>query len=520
MGSLRPGPRDAGDVQLGGSHASWGGECVLGGLVCYDYGLDEGSVQNVAAALFVGLVVAWAVAIFASYASRRGARSDMGYYFSAGCLLGLVCVQWYYVFLAANHAPPSVMPAHTRRYDCERSRKGGKRSTVDRLNPPGGTVNPCFCHPYARCVDHATGRVYHAGDGTPAAVPCTADGSAYCQELDGRFVPHWIHYCLGTQPTDRDCRHGRGAACSARDPCTPCEVEGRRAGPPRGLLLGLHGRRPGQVPFHAGRRALLQGWARRRQAVRDVLHGAAPGHRRLARLGGARRRGERLPDGQAVAYVRHRSGGHRSQEDARRDVRARGRRGAGPGGGPAGAGRVRDGPVDARRRDGAAAPARADQDRARVVRGPHGPDRSQPGNATAAIAACAGAPATPAPAPSPEPTPGPRDLDRDRWQAQPYILRELIVVPTNGRRRVSPTSAGVGSATLDRMVNLDTSRGRNARREGKRRPAGAHVSTSHSISPWRSDRRARASRPGVRAAPRRRLGDAAVGRAEHGRAAT
>ena len=74
MGSLRPGPRDAGDVQLGGSHASWGGECVLGGLVCYDYGLDEGSVQNVAAALFVGLVVAWAVAIFASYASRRGAR--------------------------------------------------------------------------------------------------------------------------------------------------------------------------------------------------------------------------------------------------------------------------------------------------------------------------------------------------------------------------------------------------------------------------------------------------------------
>ena len=179
MGSLRPGPRDAGDVQLGGSHASWGGECVLGGLVCYDYGLDEGSVQNVAAALFVGLVVAWAVAIFASYASRRGARSDMGYYFSAGCLLGLVCVQWYYVFLAANHAPPSVMPAHTRRYDCERSRKGGKRSTVDRLNPAGGTVNPCFCHPYARCVDHATGRVYHAGDGTPAAVPCPADCSCY-----------------------------------------------------------------------------------------------------------------------------------------------------------------------------------------------------------------------------------------------------------------------------------------------------------------------------------------------------
>ena len=70
------------------------------------------------------------------------------------------------------------------------------------------------------------------------------------------------------------------------------------------------------------------------------------------------------------------------QEDARRDVRARGRRhGAGPGGGPAGAGRVRDGPVDARRRDGALAPPRAGplQDRARVVRGPHGPDAARAG---------------------------------------------------------------------------------------------------------------------------------------------
>merc|ERR1711938_242682 len=95
------------------------------------------------------------------------------------------------------------MPAHTRRYDCERSRKGGKRSTVDRLNPAGGTVNPCFCHPYARCVDHATGRVYHAGDGTPAAAPCPArDPCTPCEAEDAALDPH-AGYCSVCTADDR-----------------------------------------------------------------------------------------------------------------------------------------------------------------------------------------------------------------------------------------------------------------------------------------------------------------------------
>ena len=258
MGSLRPGPRDAGDVQLGGSHASWGGECVLGGLVCYDYGLDDGSVQNVAAALFVGLVVAWAVAIFASYASRRGARSDMGYYFSAGCLLGLVCVQWYYVFLAANHAPPSIMPAHTRRHDCLRSRKGGKRSSVDKLNPGGVQgldVNPCFCHPYARCFDPLTGYVYHEASTADTIVEnsniqCPTDGSARCEEADGNLVP--IHTQTTLRPTDRDCRHGRGAHCTEKDPCTPCEAETAALDPHAGYCMFCTADDRGKCHFKQG----------------------------------------------------------------------------------------------------------------------------------------------------------------------------------------------------------------------------------------------------------------------------
>ena len=415
MGSLRPGPRDAGDVQLGGSHASWGGECVLGGLVCYDYGLDEGSVQNVAAALFVGLVVAWAVAIFASYASRRGARSDMGYYFSAGCLLGLVCVQWYYVFLAANHAPPSVMPAHTRRYDCERSRKGGKRSTVDRLNPAGGTVNPCFCHPYAKCVDVATNRVYHAGDGTPAAVPCPADGSAYCQELDGRFVPHWIHE-RGTQPTDRDCRHGRGAACTERDPCTPCEAEDAALDPhagycsvctadDRGKCLFTQGVGPYCKDGHGGVRPCETCCTAPRQVIVDshVWVGRA-GEESVFRTY------------KRCAYAVH------------------------PKWRPSFCKKTPE--VTCERAGGVPAAMIAvnqqSQDECETVRStrvvatepwpPRGPDhyrivlassevlmdltRHGPGNATAVFSACVGGlPATPAPAPSPEPTPALGDLD-------------------------------------------------------------------------------------------------------------
>ena len=255
MGSLRPGPRDGGDVQLGGSHASWGGDCVLGGLVCYDYGLDEGSAQNVAAALFVGLVAAWAVAVFASYASRRGAKHDMGYYFSAGCLLGLVCVQWYYVFLAANHAPPGVMPAHARRYDCERSRKGGKRSDLDKLNPVGSDVNPCFCHPWARCFDAVTGHVYHEAStlANPVendGIRCPTDGTALCQEADGRLVP-W-HSPASLRPTDRDCRHGRGDKCTEKDPCTPCEAESAALDPHAGYCTVCTPADTGKCHFKQG----------------------------------------------------------------------------------------------------------------------------------------------------------------------------------------------------------------------------------------------------------------------------
>ena len=422
MGSLRPGPRDAGDVQLGGSHASWGGECVLGGLVCYDYGLDDGSVQNVAAALFVGLVVAWAVAIFASYASRRGARSDMGYYFSAGCLLGLVCVQWYYVFLAANHAPPSIMPAHTRRHDCLRSRKGGKRSSVDKLNPGGVQgldVNPCFCHPYARCFDPLTGYVYHEASTADTIVEnsniqCPTDGSARCEEADGNLVP--IHTQTTLRPTDRDCRHGRGAHCTEKDPCTPCEAETAALDPHAGYCMFCTADDRGKCHF--------------KQGVGPYCKDGDGGARPCETCCTARRQ---------VIVDSHVFLGRAGEDSVFRTVK-RCAYAVHPKWRPSFCKKTPAETCELAGKVPAAMIAvdQQSQDECETVRStrvvatepwpPRGPDnyrivlassevlmdltRHGPGNATAVFSACVGGlPATPAPAPSPEPTPALGDLD-------------------------------------------------------------------------------------------------------------
>ena len=218
------GPRDAGDVQSG-RHASWGGECARGPRAVI---MDWTTVRCRTWRRRSSWGWWWrAVAIFASW--RRRGMERRGYYF--GVSARLVWAQWYYVFLAANHAPPSIMPAHTRRHDCLRSRKGGKRSSVDKLNPGGVQgldVNPCFCHPYARCFDPLTGYVYHEASTADTIVEnsniqCPTDGSARCEEADGNLVP--LHTQTTLRPTDRDCRHGRGAHCTEKDPCTPCEAE-------------------------------------------------------------------------------------------------------------------------------------------------------------------------------------------------------------------------------------------------------------------------------------------------------
>ena len=73
-GEGMPARQGKGEVQLGGSHAGWSGECTLGGLLCYSYGADETVVQNVAAAVFVGLVIAWALAIAAVGRSQPRGR--------------------------------------------------------------------------------------------------------------------------------------------------------------------------------------------------------------------------------------------------------------------------------------------------------------------------------------------------------------------------------------------------------------------------------------------------------------
>ena len=225
----------------------------------------------------------------------------------------------------------------------------------------------------------------------------------------------------GTQPTDRDCRHGRGAACTRGDPCTPCEAEDAALDPhagyckfctadDRGKCLFTQGVGPYCKDGHGGVR-LERRDLRSRTAPRQVM--------RLARLGGgapARRASSGRSSGAPTPCTLF--GGHRSARSAPAEVTCESAGGwvtaLAQEGGPAGAGRVRNGQVDARRRDSPPPRAGPLQDRARVVRGPHGPDAAHgPGNALSAIPACVwgGFPATPAPAPRRAPTPALGDLD-------------------------------------------------------------------------------------------------------------
>lgn len=74
----------------------------------------------------------------------------------------LMCsVQTYYLYQAANTIPASYNEGAIFRYDCLDSIKGGKISKIGDKNRPGDSLNPCFCHAYARCYvrNHATGTI-------------------------------------------------------------------------------------------------------------------------------------------------------------------------------------------------------------------------------------------------------------------------------------------------------------------------------------------------------------------------
>lgn len=208
--------RDAGEEQLGGSHYSWRNECALGGFVCYEYGDDSDTLSNMAVNIFVGLLIAWAVAVVCSYASRAGGRTRWSFYWVGSLMFTLCCIQYYFVFLAANTLPPSATEEYVRRYDCMKSTKGGKRSSDSDKNKPGTKQSPCFCHDHAYCVIKDTGEVVH-----PSA--CPDDGSAECFEGPGEPVNQYIKQRWLSD--ERDCAYGRGAKCTKDDPCTPCEIE-------------------------------------------------------------------------------------------------------------------------------------------------------------------------------------------------------------------------------------------------------------------------------------------------------
>lgn len=208
--------RGAGETQLGGSHAGWEGECTLGGLMCYEYGQDSDTLKNMAVNIFVALVIAWAAAVVCAYAAKAGGRTRWSFYW-VGSLMGcLCCVQYYFIFLAANTVPPSSVESYVRRYDCMNSNKGGKRNKDGNKNAPGTLQHPCFCHAHARCFDEATGaEIFHAD--------CPTDGSAKCYEGNGDGVPMTASKRLIS--IHKDCTHGRNDECSKKQPCTPCELD-------------------------------------------------------------------------------------------------------------------------------------------------------------------------------------------------------------------------------------------------------------------------------------------------------
>merc|ERR1711879_1080708 len=93
---------------------------------------------------------------------------------------------------------------------CMKSSKGGKRGRHD-TRP--NAINPCFCHPQAKCI--INGVVQNS------SADCPVDGSASCIEdrLNLRSeVPIFLEH-------RRDCSSGQRAACTYSEPCTPCELD-------------------------------------------------------------------------------------------------------------------------------------------------------------------------------------------------------------------------------------------------------------------------------------------------------
>ena len=208
--------RDAGEEQLGGSHYSWDDRCGLGGFLCYEYGSDSDTATNMANNIFVALLIAWAVAVVCGYAAKAGGRTRWSFYWVGALMVALCCVQYYFVFLAANTLPPSAAADYIRRYDCMYSNKGGKRNKDGDKNRPLTNLNPCWCHEHAICLDAATGdEIHHSA--------CPTDGSAYCYEGNGDRVS--LNLGKRVVSTERDCSYGRSAKCSKEQPCTPCEAD-------------------------------------------------------------------------------------------------------------------------------------------------------------------------------------------------------------------------------------------------------------------------------------------------------
>mmetsp|Transcript_24574 Transcript_24574/g.29589 ORF Transcript_24574/g.29589 Transcript_24574/m.29589 type:complete len:293 (-) Transcript_24574:129-1007(-) len=212
---------EAGEVILGEEgHAGWKGECGLYGLLCYEkIGNDVANILDASVNIFLGLVFAWAVGIMSTHLAKKG-RIKWKVYWLGSLALLLCMIQTYYLYRAANNFSGShrYFDDDIYRFDCYKSRKGGKIAQDDSL--PLIDRNPCFCHEFAQCRDSNTNAYIE-----PAS--CPLDGTANCREYIAPNTKRSISRTLSSTYIShkRDCQNGKKASCTKEQPCTPCELD-------------------------------------------------------------------------------------------------------------------------------------------------------------------------------------------------------------------------------------------------------------------------------------------------------
>ncbi|CAM9288552.1 unnamed protein product, partial [Scytosiphon promiscuus] len=135
--------------------------------------------------------------------------------FVTGILGVLVACEYYYLFFAIVKLPrdwATNMGASIERWDCLRSRKGGKGGDGSR---DLSDINPCFCPSGGFCKNLTSEDWLDPSE-------CPEDGTASCWDVNRDPVDLYVK-------STKDCVAGQGASCTKDEPCTPCGLDSLKA---------------------------------------------------------------------------------------------------------------------------------------------------------------------------------------------------------------------------------------------------------------------------------------------------